>query len=190
MLRQSILIVAVIALMGLVLYGCGGEKADDSATEKAETPATNAPPPATGGDEAADLDPAAQLKAMAERLKVDLADVVKHESGLEYIVREEGTGPVPTEGQVIKAHYTGYLLDGQKFDSSVDRGKPFQTPVGVGRVIKGWDIAFTDMKVGEKRLLIIPSELGYGTRGAAGGRIPPNATLLFDVELLEIVELD
>jgi peptidylprolyl isomerase len=128
-----------------------------------------------------------QLEDLAGKLGVDLANVVETESGLRYVVTQEGAGDTPTRGQTISAHYSGYLLDGQKFDSSVDRGQPFETPIGVGREIRGWDEAFLGMKVGEKRLLIIPSELGYGARGA-GGRIPPNATLLFDVELLGIVE--
>jgi peptidylprolyl isomerase len=127
-------------------------------------------------------------EGIAKTLGIDLGAIVTTPSGLEYVVREEGTGVKPTSGQTISAHYTGYLLDGSKFDSSVDRGQPFETPIGVGRVIKGWDEAFADMKVGEKRVLFIPSGLGYGARGAGGGRIPPNATLVFDVELLDIVE--
>jgi FKBP-type peptidyl-prolyl cis-trans isomerase len=130
---------------------------------------------------------ATQSKELGEKLGVDLDKAVAGEGGLKWVVREEGTGKSPTKGQLIRAHYTGYLTDGTKFDSSVDRGTPFETPIGVGRVIKGWDLAFADMKPGEKRVLIIPSELGYGARGA-GGAIPPNATLIFDVELLEIVK--
>jgi peptidylprolyl isomerase len=128
----------------------------------------------------------AQKVELAATLGVDLANAQKTEEGLEYIVREEGTGEKPTAGQTITAHYTGYLLDGTKFDSSVDRGQPFQTPIGVGRVIKGWDLAFLDMKIGEKRVLIIPSDLGYGARGAGGGAIPGGATLVFDVELIDV----
>ncbi len=104
-------------------------------------------------------------------------------SGLMYVVIKEGEGSKPKPGTIVSAHYTGTLLDGKKFDSSIDRGKPFQFPVGKGRVIKGWDEAFIDMKKGEKRTLIIPSQLGYGERG--GGPIPPNATLIFDVELVD-----
>jgi peptidylprolyl isomerase len=127
----------------------------------------------------------AQRGEIAEKLGVDITGLVTGDSGLAWVVREEGTGAKPDSGQTIEAHYTGYLLDGTKFDSSVDRGTPFSTPIGVGRVIKGWDLAFSDMKVGEKRVLFIPPELGYGKRGAPPV-IPPNATLVFDVELLGV----
>jgi len=106
-------------------------------------------------------------------------------SGLEYKIVEEGYGVKPTSGQKIKAHYAGYLLNGAKFDASYDRGKPLEFNVGVGRVIKGWDEALLDMKVGEKRLLKIPSQLGYGSKGA-GGVIPGGATLVFYVELVTL----
>ncbi|MCL4111185.1 UNVERIFIED_CONTAM: hypothetical protein GTU68_043098 [Idotea baltica] len=103
-----------------------------------------------------------------------------------------GEGAIAEAGQTVSVHYTGWLYDtgaaenrGEKFDSSVDRGQPFDFPLGAGRVIKGWDEGVAGMQVGGKRTLIIPSEMGYGARGA-GGKIPPNATLLFDVELLEI----
>ncbi len=112
-------------------------------------------------------------------------DAITTPSGLMYVVTQEGTGDTtPTKGTMITTHYTGKLLDGTKFDSSIDRGQPFKFSVGTHRVIKGWDEAFLGMKKGEKRTLIIPPELGYGTRGA-GNVIPPNATLVFDVELLD-----
>src|SRR6202035_1558169 len=111
--------------------------------------------------------------------------------GLKIIDIEVGTGPSPKPGQICVMHYTGWLYEngvkGKKFDSSVDRGQPFEFPIGQGRVIAGWDEGVATMKVGGKRTLIIPPALGYGARGA-GGVIPPNATLLFDVELLDVKE--
>lgn len=106
-------------------------------------------------------------------------------SGLQYIDTEEGTGATPEAGQTVYVHYTGLLTDGTKFDSSLDRNRPFSFRLGAGQVIRGWDEGISTMKVGGKRRLIIPPELGYGARGA-GGVIPPNATLIFDVELLRI----
>ena len=106
-------------------------------------------------------------------------------SGLQYIDLKIGTGATAQAGQTVTVHYTGWLENGKKFDSSVDRGQPFSFPLGAGRVIKGWDEGVKGMKVGGKRKLIIPSNLGYGARGA-GGVIPPNATLIFAVELLGV----
>jgi peptidylprolyl isomerase len=112
-------------------------------------------------------------------------DEVTTPSGLKYIEIKEGNGATPKTGQTVVVHYTGTLEDGTKFDSSRDRNQPFSFKLGVGQVIKGWDEGLSTMKVGGRRQLIIPSELGYGARGA-GGVIPPNATLIFDVELLRI----
>ena len=96
-----------------------------------------------------------------------------------------GNGTEAVSGKTVSVHYTGWLTDGKKFDSSVDRGQPFQFQLGAGQVIKGWDQGVSGMKVGGKRKLTIPSDLAYGARGA-GGVIPPNATLVFDVELLGV----
>jgi peptidylprolyl isomerase len=106
-------------------------------------------------------------------------------SGLKYIDYKVGTGASPSPGKQVTVHYTGTLENGKKFDSSVDRGQPFTFAIGTGGVIKGWDEGVMTMKVGGKRKLIIPANLGYGARGA-GADIPPNSTLLFDVELLDV----
>jgi len=110
---------------------------------------------------------------------------IKTTSGLKYIDEVVGTGITPKRGQTVKVHYTGWLENGKKFDSSVDRGEPFEFTLGIGEVIKGWDEGVSTMKVGTKRKLIIPPQLGYGDHGA-GSAIPPNATLIFDVELLGV----
>ncbi len=110
---------------------------------------------------------------------------MKTASGLEYEEIKEGTGATPQKGQTAVVHYIGTLTNGTKFDSSRDRGEPFSFPLGMGRVIKGWDEGVATMQVGGIRKLTIPSELGYGSRGA-GGAIPPNATLVFEVELLDV----
>lgn len=106
-------------------------------------------------------------------------------SGLQYVDLQEGDGPTPQRGQTVTVHYTGTLENGKKFDSSRDRSSPFSFRIGVGQVIKGWDEGVGSMKVGGRRKLVIPAELGYGKQGA-GGVIPPNATLIFDVELLGV----
>lgn len=105
-------------------------------------------------------------------------------SGLKYVVVQDGNGGKPQKGTQVKAHYTGKLVDGKVFDSSVQRGEPFAFPVGAGRVIPGWDEAFLDMQKGEKRILVIPSDLAYGDRGRPPV-IPPKATLVFEVELVD-----
>ncbi|UZQ53830.1 FKBP-type peptidyl-prolyl cis-trans isomerase [Trichothermofontia sichuanensis B231] len=111
--------------------------------------------------------------------------IVTLPSGLQYEDLRVGDGPSPQPGDRVTVHYTGTLTNGKQFDSSRDRGRPFQFTIGVGQVIKGWDEGVASMKVGGRRKLIIPSELGYGSRGA-GGVIPPDATLVFDIELLAV----
>ena len=116
---------------------------------------------------------------------VAAADFTKTDSGLKFHDFEPGQGDVPEEGQIVKVHYTGWLEDGTKFDSSLDRGMPIVFPVGMNYVIPGWDEGVASMKVGGKRQLVIPSELAYGEEGA-GEVIPPNSNLIFELELLEI----
>ena len=109
-------------------------------------------------------------------------------SGLKYVDEVVGTGESPSPGKIVSVHYTGWLENGTQFDSSrgPDRGQPLQFPIGLGKVIKGWDEGVMTMKVGGKRKLIIPPDLGYGATGAGRGRIPPNSTLIFEVELLGV----
>lgn len=120
---------------------------------------------------------------------IDPAAMTQTDSGLKYQDTQVGDGPAPAKSQTCSVHYTGWLWEngqkGRKFDSSVDRGEPFQFPVGAGYVIRGWDEGVGSMQTGGKRLLLIPPELGYGAAGA-GGVIPPNATLLFEVELISL----
>jgi peptidylprolyl isomerase len=132
---------------------------------------------------------AASIAAVAPAAAQTTGKRMTTPSGLQIIDTVVGTGASPKTGQICVMHYTGWLYEngakGTKFDSSVDRGKPFEFPIGTHRVIAGWDEGVATMKVGGKRTLIIPPDLGYGERGA-GGVIPPNATLMFDVELLDV----
>ncbi len=126
----------------------------------------------------------AAMENEVQKIKKQWPDAITTPSGLKYVVTQAGdNNGTPSSGTTVKAHYTGKLLNGKKFDSSLDRGEPISFPVGQGRVIKGWDEAFLGMSKGEKRTLIIPSHLGYGPSGR--GPIPPNATMVFDVELVD-----
>lgn len=138
--------------------------------------------PARADEKTATAAPAAATAKKESKMKTT-------PSGLQYEDTKEGSGASPKTGQTCAMHYTGWLWEngakGKKFDSSLDRGQPFEFPLGQGRVIKGWDEGVATMKIGGKRTLLIPPGLGYGARGA-GGAIPPNATLLFEVELLAV----
>ena len=122
-------------------------------------------------------------QAAQEKPAAPASSVVTTASGLKYEILEQGSGPGAAAGQTVSVHYTGWLENGTKFDSSLDRGRPFEFKLGAGQVIRGWDEGVAGMKAGEKRKLTIPSNIGYGSRGA-GGVIPPNATLIFDVQMV------
>lgn len=186
-MREILISLSVLAVCCLVLLvaqftgsGQGAIAANltpPEVTEVADAPANQI------AQSAADLttdEPSTEESAVP-----DEEDVMTTDSGLQYVDIVEGTGAMPQSGQRVTVHYTGTLEDGTQFDSSRDRNRPFTFTIGVGQVIKGWDEGVATMRVGGQRKLIIPPELGYGARGA-GGVIPPNATLLFDVELLRI----
>lgn len=126
-----------------------------------------------------------ELPEFAAELPVDRGALERRESGLWFQVAEEGSGAAAEPGDTAVVHYTGWLPGGRAFDSSRERGQPFSFAVGEGRVIRGWDEGVAGMREGERRILVIPPELGYGERGA-GGVIPPGAWLVFEVELLEV----
>lgn len=165
------------ALVCALALGCGGEESD-----RAEDEIYDDEPPVV---EEAAPEPAPLATEYADELEVDLASMQRSDTGLLWETVEAGSGEVARTGDVVSVHYTGWLPDGTKFDSSRDRGEPFEFLVGAGRVISGWDEGVSGMRVGEVRRLVIPPALGYGASGA-GGVIPPNATLVFEVELLEV----
>jgi FKBP-type peptidyl-prolyl cis-trans isomerase len=172
-MTHRFVLIGLIALIGVAFFIASKAMAQD---KKDATPGADSTPSAS-------QTPAA--KAAAHKKAKSASKTITTASGLKYQVLKPGTGAVAQAGQQVSVHYTGWLTDGTKFDSSVDRGQPFQFTLGAGQVIKGWDEGVLGMKVGEKRKLTIPSSLGYGERGA-GNVIPPNATLVFDVELLGV----
>jgi FKBP-type peptidyl-prolyl cis-trans isomerase FkpA len=127
-----------------------------------------------------------QHKAAEKKMEKKESKMVKLPDGLQYEDLKVGSGMVAKSGQTVSVHYTGWLTNGKKFDSSLDRGQPFSFQLGAGQVIKGWDEGVAGMKVGGKRKLIIPPQLAYGDRGAGNGLIPPHSTLVFEVELLGV----
>jgi FKBP-type peptidyl-prolyl cis-trans isomerase len=182
-------------LAAALALGCSAHAATPAATSAPATPA--AATPATGTPPASVTAPAKTAPAPAPApatLPPEVEAARKAAESLGLVIKDlkVGSGEVALPGAVVRVHYTGWLYDpkapegkGQKFDSSLDRGDPFVFPLGAGRVIRGWDLGVAGMQPGGKRRLVIPADLGYGERGA-GGAIPPNATLTFDVELLNV----
>lgn len=184
LISLGVIVVCTVVLIVAQITSIGPSAQADNGTtaielEQAETPKTPSNPLLAQGI-------AVQPKlTVAQNMANSDEQVVTTDSGLQYVDIVPGEGASPQKGQKVVVHYTGTLEDGTKFDSSRDRNSPFTFTIGVGQVIKGWDEGVASMKVGGRRQLIIPPDLGYGSRGA-GRVIPPNATLIFDVELLRI----
>jgi len=180
---KIVLLVAAVLMLGVL--GCARQPEEiEEPPPRPEFDVDTAPPteeaPAAPAEEAAETTEEAPEQAQQE------AEEHETPSGLKYVDLKVGSGASPEAGNKVTVHYTGTLEDGTKFDSSVDRGQPFNFLIGMGQVIKGWDEGVMSMKGGGKRKLIIPPELGYGETGTPGGPIPPNATLIFEVELREV----
>jgi len=191
--KKTMAIWATVLFISMAVIGCGKENpAVNEILPQKQTETPNPEAPAVT-NETKPAEPIKQEVTKTASATVEVAAKVEKEnpmtittnSGLQYIDLIVGPGNVAKSGMLVKVHYTGWLTNGKKFDSSVDRGQPFQFSLGGGQVIKGWDEGVAGMKIGGKRKLIIPSDLGYGPQGA-GADIPPNSTLVFEVELLGI----
>jgi len=164
----------VVAVAAASLAGCGGSNSGKSAGDTAPASTTAKP----DGQAASSTPDAPQAAAPSAPITTP--------SGLQYVDLVVGTGLSPARGETVDVHYTGWLTNGSKFDSSKDRGQPFQFILGMGQVIKGWDEGVASMRVGGTRKLTVPPDLAYGERVMGGGLIPANSTLVFEVELLGI----
>lgn len=160
----------------LALTGCA------AATAPAGKPAATPPPPASGP---AGTTAPAGSPALAEPVAPAAPAMVTLPSGLQYQDLRVGDGNIAETGLTVLVHYNGWLTNGRKFDSSVDRGQPYQFKLGAGRVIRGWDEGIPGMRIGGRRKLIVPASLGFGAQGS-GSTIPPNATLVFEIDLLDL----
>jgi FKBP-type peptidyl-prolyl cis-trans isomerase FkpA len=159
----------LLLILSLIVLGCGGKKQTDQS-----------------GTDAGKAEGQTEERAKSPDMPTESsAPVVTTEGGVQVQDIKEGTGDMAEAGKSVSVHYTGWLIDGKKFDSSIDRNSPFSFKLGTGQVIKGWDEGVAGMKVGGIRKLTIPPDMGYGDKGA-GGRIPPGATLIFQVDLLEV----
>ncbi len=193
MFTRSTAMIALAMLLALVLLcGAGCPKPPPAQTAPPTVAPQQTAPPEQKTPPAEPVKP--ETKAPAEKATAEKAagegkpagKTVTTSSGLKYIDVKVGTGPAAKAGQTVSVHYTGWLKDGKKFDSSRDRGEPFEFPLGQHQVIAGWDEGVAGMKVGGRRTLMIPGKLGYGEAGTPDGTIPPNAELKFDVELLGV----
>lgn len=175
----------VLLVLALVFNNGSPQEVVNATNQESQTVLTQSNP--TDNPTSAQEAPSVVAEDSNPQVESTMAEenIVTTDSGLQYVEITEGTGAMPKPGQKVVVHYTGTFEDGKKFDSSRDRNSPFTFKIGVGQVIQGWDEGVATMRVGGRRKLIVPPDLGYGARGA-GGVIPPNATLIFDVELLNL----
>ena len=178
----------LLMMVGIAMAGCDGPPESTGIAPPGMEP-TRVPPPTIGSGaeaigETRDHDTSQHKLSTVISEPTTIGEMKKAGSGLTYVTLKAGDGPEVKPGQTIKVHYVGRLADGTKFDSSLDKGEPISFVIGIGKVIKGWDLGIPGMRVGEKRQLVIPSDLGYGVKGYPP-TIPGNSNLNFDVEVLE-----